>query len=282
MVTVTKTADGNTYQTYPFTEPISGTVYIRVRDADRTKGNKALDTIYIDHIFIRSVFGPPSYGVTVTIDEASQTVAPGNSTTYTVRTKNTGDLEASYNVVMSGTAVVNETITVSPLNWNTGMLMPDAENITIVTVSTTASTSETTYALTATATCEQDASVNDSATSELAVSSETNTMHVDSINMSLSNRTAGKKNTFTHATAVVKIVNIATGASVEGATVEGYWSNAASDSDSGITNSTGQVSLDSDEVKNAPPETIFTFTVANVTHADLTWDGEETSDSITV
>jgi hypothetical protein len=111
----------------------------------------------------------------------------------------------------------------------------------------------------------------------------TNVMHVHSINMSLSERTAGK-NTFTHATAVVTIVD-ATGIPVEGATVEGHWSNATTDTDSDSTNSTGQVSLDSDEFKNALPGTNFTFTVDNVIKSGWTYDStanEVTSDSIIV
>jgi hypothetical protein len=110
-----------------------------------------------------------------------------------------------------------------------------------------------------------------------------NLMHVHSIEMSLSERTAGR-NVFTHATAVVTIVD-ATGTPLEGATVEGHWSGAASDSDSGTTNADGQVSLDSDEVKNAPSGTTFTFTVDSVVKDGWTYDptaNEETSDSIIV
>ena len=283
MVTVTKTADDHTSQTYELPSTLSGTVYIRVMDTDRTKGKKTRDTIYIDHIFIRSVFAPPSYGVSVTIDEASQTVAPGNSTTYTVTVTNPGDLEASYNVVMSGTAVDESTIDVSPLNWNTEALIPGAENVTTVIVSTDSNTQETAYMLNATATCDQDTEVTGSATSDFVVSSVTNTMYVASINMSLSNRTAGKKNIFTHATALVTIVD-ASNNPVGSATVEGSWSNATSDTDSGATDASGQVSVNSDEVKNAPPGTTFTFTVDNVIKDGWTYDPYvgETSDSITV
>ena len=150
----------------------SGNVTIRVKDTDRIKGHKDLDTIYIDHMFIRSVFATPSYGVSVTIDEASQKVAPGNSTNYTVTVTNTGDFNASYSVVMSGTAV-NESnnITVNPLNWNTGILELTKEYVQIVTVYTDASTPEETYTLTATTTCDNDTNVADSDTSDLVVSS---------------------------------------------------------------------------------------------------------------
>jgi hypothetical protein len=262
MVTITKIVDDNTTQTCDLPNDLSGTLYIRVRDTDRTKGNRLLDTIFIDHMFIRSESGPPSYGVTVTIDEESQTVAPGNSTNYTVRTKNIGDLEASYIVNMIGTTVDDSNVTVSLHNWNTEIIAPDTENVQTITVSTTASTLETIYTLTATATCDQDVNVTDFATSDLKVSSETNTMHVASIDMSLSNKTAGP-NFFTRAIAIVSIVD-ANGIPVSGATVSGHWSIATYDSDSDMTDTNGNISLYSDEVKNALSGTNFTFTVDNV------------------
>ncbi len=279
MVTVTNTSDTDTYQTYELPKNTEGTVYIRVMDTDQTKGNRTLDTISIDQMFIRSVFAPPSYGVTVTIDETSQTVKPGNSTTYAVRTKNTGDLDASYSVVMTGTAVDDSNITVNPLNWNTGTLAPNAENVTTVTVSTNSSTPEKAYALNATATCDQNTSVMDYATSKLVVSSLTNAMHIASINMSL--KTAGPN---TNAIALVTIVD-ANNNPVGSATVEGRWSNATSDTDSGTTDASGHVSLDSDKVKNPLSGTTFTFTVDGVSLTGWTYasaSNVETSDSITV
>jgi hypothetical protein len=59
LLTVTKTADNNTLQSATLPSTLSGTVYIRVQDTDRTKGRTSLDTIYIDQMFIRSQgFGP--------------------------------------------------------------------------------------------------------------------------------------------------------------------------------------------------------------------------------
>jgi uncharacterized delta-60 repeat protein len=54
MVTVSKTADDGQYQICPLPSSLSGTVYIRVQDTDRTRGHRTLDTIHIDHMFIRS------------------------------------------------------------------------------------------------------------------------------------------------------------------------------------------------------------------------------------
>ncbi|UCF00347.1 MAG: DUF4982 domain-containing protein, partial [Planctomycetota bacterium] len=57
MVTVTKTSDDNTYQSYELPSGTNGTIYIRVKDTDRTAGNKEIDTIYIDRMYILSEMG---------------------------------------------------------------------------------------------------------------------------------------------------------------------------------------------------------------------------------
>jgi hypothetical protein len=54
MVTVTKTADDDTCQTFSLPSSLSGTVFIRVLDSDQTQGNSALDTVFVDHLFIQS------------------------------------------------------------------------------------------------------------------------------------------------------------------------------------------------------------------------------------
>lgn len=54
MATVTKTADDNAYQTFSLPATTNGTIYVRVRDANRTAGRQVLDTVYVDHIFVRS------------------------------------------------------------------------------------------------------------------------------------------------------------------------------------------------------------------------------------
>jgi hypothetical protein len=54
MFTVTKTADDDKYQQYDLPNTVSGTLYVRVRDADRSGGNTSLDTVYVDNIFVRN------------------------------------------------------------------------------------------------------------------------------------------------------------------------------------------------------------------------------------
>ena len=106
-------------------------------------------------------------------------------------------------------------------------------------------------------------------------------MHVASIDMTLSPRTAGR-NSFTRASAAVTIVD-ASGNPADGATVYGSWSGATSDTESGVTDATGSVILESNEVKNAPSGTTFTFTVDNVTKSGWTYDSTgNASNSISV
>ncbi len=54
MLTVTKTSDDDTDQSYSLPSSTSGTVYIRVIDTNRVNKAKDLDTVYVDHMYIRS------------------------------------------------------------------------------------------------------------------------------------------------------------------------------------------------------------------------------------
>ncbi|UCD29976.1 MAG: metallophosphoesterase, partial [Planctomycetota bacterium] len=57
MLTVTKTSDDDTAQSYELPGDTIGTVYIRVMDTDQSAGNQTLDTIYIDNMYVQSVQG---------------------------------------------------------------------------------------------------------------------------------------------------------------------------------------------------------------------------------
>lgn len=66
MFTVTSTSDGQSTE-FVLPPTIQGNLYLRLRDSDRSIGAQALDTVYIDQLFIRSEAGtgdppvPPSY-----------------------------------------------------------------------------------------------------------------------------------------------------------------------------------------------------------------------------
>ena len=75
MLTVTKTADDNTAQYFTLLSGLSGTVYVRVHDADTSVGNTQLDKIYIDEIVIESELSSsaPTSAVTPTpVDGATE------------------------------------------------------------------------------------------------------------------------------------------------------------------------------------------------------------------
>lgn len=110
-----------------------------------------------------------------------------------------------------------------------------------------------------------------------APSGGSSVMHIADIAMSLK---SGGPNV--NAIATVTILDDQ-GAPVEGATVSGKWSGLTSDSDSGQTDGSGRVSLNSDRLKK--PSGTFTFEVANIARAGTNWDQDadsETSDSISV
>jgi hypothetical protein len=84
-----------------------------------------------------------------------------------------------------------------------------------------------------------------------------------------------------YATVTVNDIN---GAPVEGVTVSGHWSGAASNTDADVTDDTGQTRLESDKVRNPIPP-LFTFTVDDLSRPDYSYDptlNVETSDSITL
>jgi hypothetical protein len=103
-------------------------------------------------------------------------------------------------------------------------------------------------------------------------------MHISDIKMEL--KMAGPN---VNASATVTIVDTY-GMPVSGATVSGHWSGATSDADSGVTDSSGKVTLKSDRLRDPASGATFTFTVDNVVKAGWSYNpgaNVETSDSIT-
>ena len=102
-------------------------------------------------------------------------------------------------------------------------------------------------------------------------------MKVASIDMALKNR-----GVFVSATALITIVD-AEGIPVDSANVSGSWSGLTNDTDSAVTDINGQVTVESDFVKNA--SSTYIFTVYSVVKSGWVYDSAsnvETSDSITV
>jgi len=377
MLTVTKTSDDGTYQTFEMPQTTSGTVYIRVQDTDRSAGSTVKDTIYIDHMFIRSIYDtePPAVVTGVIVTQVSESkldiswtanteadldhynVYRGINEDFTpdagsLVTSPTADyypdtgLTADTTYYYRVTAVDNSDNEGAPSEVASGMTLPDTEGPAALDVLVSPNSTNGAGIVTLNAIIDDSASGNstvvmaeyfidtvgnngegetmsasdgafnspcegvwaDINVSEWEYDNYTlyvhgrdsagwgevvpvllevtelpaNTSHVHSINMSLGTKTAGK-NSFTYGIAQVTVMDAA-GAAVEGASVEGHWSDVTSDIDSGITDASGQVTLESDEVKNALGGTTFNFTVDGVVLAEWTYDhaaNVETSDSIT-
>ena len=58
IVTVTKASDDDSTQGVSLPSSLTGTIYIRVKDTDQTKGNRIKDTIYIDYMYILAMTAP--------------------------------------------------------------------------------------------------------------------------------------------------------------------------------------------------------------------------------
>ncbi len=55
MMTVTATSDPGTYSVFSLPATTSGTVFVRVTDTDRSAGSNDRDSIFVDHMFVRSL-----------------------------------------------------------------------------------------------------------------------------------------------------------------------------------------------------------------------------------
>jgi len=194
-----------------------------------------------------------------------------------VSVKNEGTYNESFNVTLTDTTAGNE-IGSEPVT-----LIAGASAMITFSWNTTGATSGD-HILEATAEIvdyEIDTLDNSKSTTVTVVdAAPSNTIHVASIDMST--EIIKLNGWYTYATALVTIVD-ADGNAVENANVSGDWSVTTTDSDSGGTDANGQVSFDSDNVKNAAGT--FTFTVTDVTLVGWTYNesaNAESSDSISV
>ena len=263
---------------------VSGTVSIRVTDTDQTNGNRALDTIYIDHMFIESEPGPAVpdviYNSHTVADGGNGILDPGETSNLIVTLENIGGAAATN--VAATLSTTDSYITINDnsgtygdiLSGSTADNTADPYNVTAAPGTPNGHVVEFYLNISA------DGGYTNVDTFYLTVGQQT--MHVNSIDMSLElTKTAGPHR-FYEATATVTIVD-AGDSPIEGAMVYGQWSRQTSDSDSGPTDVNGQVALTSDEAKN--PTDWFKFCVTDVTKDGWVYDPDtnvETCDSIKV
>jgi hypothetical protein len=77
VLTLTKTSDDGEFDSGSLPAGVSGTVYVKVEDTDRSQGNRNLDTVYVDEMYIRSFGAGPTFTPTeVPTPEPTNTPAP--------------------------------------------------------------------------------------------------------------------------------------------------------------------------------------------------------------
>ena len=256
MVTVTKTADDNTAQFYSLPGSLSGTVYVKVVDTDRTQGNGATDSLYVDALFIVSEAASVPPGAAS--NPGPSDGATGVSTTP-VLTWTAGSLAASHDVYFgtnptpgAGEFLGNQ----SGTSFSPGTLATSATYYWAVN------------------------EVNGAGTTvgpvwSFTTGTGTPEMHVASI--VLGTQKSGKDY---KGTATITIVESGSGQPVQGATVSGDFTGAFGESGSATTDASGSATITTTAKGSLPFS--FTFTVTDVSEAGHVYNAAnnvETSDS---
>jgi hypothetical protein len=253
MFTVQANVDNSTYQTFTFPVTQSGTVYVKVVDTDQTPGNRAKDTVYVDHMFIRTDMGlgdPPlaPSGLTATALSSSEIDLSW--------TDNSED-EAGFTIKRS----LSETDGFSAV----GTAGPGATSYT-----DTGLQPETTYYYQVQAFNGSGISNYSNTASATTDQAETNTVHVGDLDGS---STPGNRNRWTATVTVT--VNSASGM-VQGAIVSGIWSSGVNGSGTCTTGGNGWCGITKNNIKGNNSN--VTFTVTDIVPGSGTYDSGSNSD----
>ncbi|MDT8389968.1 MAG: tandem-95 repeat protein [Lentisphaeria bacterium] len=263
MLTVAKSADDDSLQTYELPQAVNGTVYVRVVDTDpSTRNNLSIDSLYVDNMGFYTERWPAGM---VPPGPAADPVPADSAAGISVNTQLgwTAGADSIGSDVYFGT--------VNP---------PTAAEFLTSTPAVSADPGALSYGTTYY--WRVDA-VGDAGTTAGAVWSFTTEtlggtpdIYVSDIAMSSASVPGGRYSGIATITVLDDL-----GAPVVGATVSVDWSGAAAGSGSGVTGATGQAVIESAAVKGGGT---FTATVTGVTATGYTYNpalNVETSDSIT-
>jgi hypothetical protein len=252
MLTVTKTADDNVLQSYAFPADVSGTLFVRVEDTDRTAGNGARDSLYVDHLQVHTELDgldttPPSA-------PAGLVAAAGDATVSLDWDDSTASDLAGYNVLRSASA--------------SGPFLPVNPALHTASDWVDSSVSNgTTYHYTVTAVDlagnESAQSASTKATPNVGGGGPVSSL-VSSILVTAVSQSAGHKKGRADVWVVDEL-----GAAVSGALVVGSFSGGLAETLAVVTDAQGlAVFVTSDSKKGSLP---LTFCVDDVTHAALNY-----------
>jgi hypothetical protein len=250
MLTVNATYD-NGYQSYPLPPSTSGRVYVRVVDTNRTQGNRSLDTIYVDHIFIRTETAsgsPPNPPSILTADAVSA------SQIELAWTDNSAD-EVGFEIERSPNGSSWEVI--ASVSANT------------TTYSDTGLSSGTTYHYQVRA--YNLYGYSGYSNIDNATTHATGSVHVGSL---VGSSNPGNRDRWDAEVTIT--VHDGAEALVSGATVTGVWSGGATGSASCTTNTQGWCQLEKRNIKADQGSVVFTVT--DVTYSDYTYIPENNHD----
>jgi thermitase len=253
MFTVADITDTGNYQIFALPGSLSGRIWVRLTDTNRVGGQRDLDSVSIDHMFIRSESA-----------SGSPPAAPSNLAATAIATGQT-DLTWTDNASDEyGFRIERST---DGATWLTaGSTGPDATGF-----SDSGLLANTTYlyrVLAYNGAGESPPSNTASATTPAAAESS---LHVGDLDGSSS---PGRKDRW-DATVTI-LVQDANQAPVGGATVSGLWTNGINASGTCITNSGGICTLTKTGIKTSVSS--VTFSVTEVTHATLLYQAADNHD----
>ncbi|MFC1923843.1 C25 family cysteine peptidase [Chloroflexota bacterium] len=250
MFTVESASDDNIYQSFDLPDDLEGTVYVRVVDTNRDGGHRSLDTIHVDHIYIRTNTSPPvppaaPSGLTATAASSSQ---------IDLNWTDNADNELGFYIER-----------LDGISWTPiGEAGPNATSY-----SDTGLTPDTTYWYRLQAYNSADTSEHSNSASAKTLAG--NSIHVGDLDGSSS---PGKKNRWDATITVIVLDDY--GDPVSGATVTGDWSDGATGSSSDVTNAEGQCEITKSNIKTDVDAVKFTIT--GVQHDSYNYDSGNNED----
>jgi len=243
------------------------------------KGAPEWDPLYgwgiVDAYAALTYVSAPVHDVAVTAVSAPSSAVRGAAVAVDATVANQGNCPETFDVTLTdttdGVLIGGQTVV--------GLAPGAAQIVSFAWDTTSASVGDHLLIAAASAVAGEVNLADNSRTATVTILPAGLTMHVARIDMALKTTGVNKS-----ALATVTIVD-ASGSPVAGATVSGHWSGATGDSDVGLTDASGRVTLESNKVKRAARGTTFTFTVDGVVLAGWSYNpaaNVESSDSISV
>ena len=242
MLTVTKTADDDSSNFFVLPGDLSGTVYVRVVDTDRTQGNRALDSLYVDSLSI--------------VSESASEAPTGATDPNPID----GISHVSVNTVLSWTP----SLLAASNNVYFGLNpTPGAAEFQLNQTTNSFEPGPLEYNTTYYWAIDE---VNSAGTAYGPVWSFTTggaipEMHVSSIEPGVQ-----RKGKSYHGVVIVSVVDSTSGQAVVGATVQGVFSGVFNQSLSAVTDSSGRAVLTTSAKERLPFSYTFTVTEVNATN----------------